>query len=101
MMSKGEMPVGYIVAIVLGVVVIALLGYFIIVNYGPFRGVASEATCRAQLLQYCSFWSADGYDLSKKPFGNKDFYELNKNCDTEFSSKLGRDIKKACQEQLR
>ena len=100
-MSKGEIPISYIIAIVLGVIVLALLGYMIFSTYGPFRGAAAEATCKSQLLQYCSFWSAEGYDESKKPSGGQDCYTLNQGC-KEFSTKFGgNNLKQACQAQLK
>jgi len=50
---KGEIPVAYIVAIILAAIVIGLIGYWLIVNVGIFGGKASEERCRATLMENC------------------------------------------------
>lgn len=50
---KGEIPVAYIVAIILAVIVIGLIGYWLIVNVGIFGGASSEKVCQATLMEKC------------------------------------------------
>jgi len=50
---KGEIPVAYIVAIILAVVVIGLIGYLLIVNVGIFGGKSSERVCQTILMEKC------------------------------------------------
>ncbi|MBI2542832.1 MAG: hypothetical protein HYW24_01475 [Candidatus Aenigmarchaeota archaeon] len=50
---KGGFPVGYIVAIVLGVILIALIGYLLIYSKGKGGDAGTEAECIAKKVQYC------------------------------------------------
>ena len=56
---KGAMPVPYIVALILAVIVIGLLGYWLIVNLGLFGTKSSEELCRAKLMGTCAGKSDD------------------------------------------
>ncbi|MBI4010264.1 MAG: hypothetical protein HY361_03695 [Candidatus Aenigmarchaeota archaeon] len=89
-MSKGEIPVGYIVAIVLGVIVIVLLGYLFFVQSGNFTGTISEQTCIGKLLSYCNFWSVCNYGPECQPGGaGADFFSEKNSKDCEpLKSKL-------------
>lgn len=73
-MSKGALPVPHIIAILLGIIVVALLGYWFYTTGGSFSGIASEAACRGKLLQYCTFWSGCGYQPQCQP-GGAGFYD--------------------------
>jgi len=55
-MPKGEVPIAYIIAIMLGVVAVAFLGYwlFIVQQSGGIEMSADE--CRAKAVEYCSRW---------------------------------------------
>ncbi len=50
-MRKGEVPVGYIVAIVLGIAVIGLIGYWLFINY--LKGSDTPAECLAYKAAAC------------------------------------------------
>jgi len=63
-MQKGAIPVPYIVALILGIVIIALLGYWFFVLGGRLPGQATEGVCREKALVWCSEWSGTGYDAS-------------------------------------
>lgn len=60
-MKKGSVPVPYIIALLLGIAVIAILAYWFFFSGGKFGGAVSEAACRAKLLKYCTEWKAAGY----------------------------------------
>lgn len=99
-MSKGDLPVAHVVAIILGIIVIALLGYLIYTNFTKSTGTISEETCKAKLIQYCTLWSFCNYEPTKKDAkgsiiggcqpNNADFYDKKNNpdCDT-YKAKLG------------
>jgi len=69
---KGAIPVPYIIALILGIVVVGLLAYWFFILGGKIPGQASEAECRIKENQYCTAWSATGY--ATKP-GDLDFSE--------------------------
>lgn len=97
-MSKAELPVSHIVAMVLGVIVLALLGYLVYTNFIAATGAVSEETCRSQFLQYCTFWSITGY--KEKPIGYKSgFYAVKERCD-KYKSTIGEDNDKSCKDAL-
>lgn len=73
-MKKGAIPVHYIIALILGIIVVGLLGYWFFVLGGRIPGQVSETDCRTKQHAYCTEWSANGYDLDNKPDG-KDFSE--------------------------
>ena len=58
---KGQIPVAYIVALILGVAVVALLGYWFFVQGGRFGGTVSLETCNAKKMSYCSQWQVKGF----------------------------------------
>lgn len=59
--------VPYIIAILLGVGVIGLVGYWLFVSGGQFGAGATEQNCRNALLNMCNLWAADGYSADKLP----------------------------------
>ncbi len=52
-MKKG-VAVPYIIAILLGVGVIGLVGYWLFVSGGQFSGSTATTACRSAQLQYCN-----------------------------------------------
>jgi len=78
---KGALPVPYIVAIVIAIVVIAVLVYWFFVLSGQGGGTAIEQFCLAKRFTYCSSWAAVGYDPEKQP-GKKEFAEWAPECGT-------------------
>lgn len=91
-MSKGELPVPHIIAIVLGIVVLALLGYWFFSQGGIFGGATTEATCRSKLLQYCIAWSACNYEDACRPGGSRFYEEKNSKECTPHKKQLSKDI---------
>jgi hypothetical protein len=59
-MPKG-VAVPYIIAIILGIVVIALLGYWLFVLGGHVGGVGTEQTCGAKKIAWCQQWSVNNF----------------------------------------
>jgi hypothetical protein len=59
-MRKG-VAVPYIIALILGIAVVALVGYWFFVIGGGLPGQAGETQCRAKLSMYCNAWSGTGY----------------------------------------
>lgn len=58
-MRKG-VAIPYVIALVLGVGVIALLGIWFVVTGGRFSGAASDTYCQGQQVEYCTKWTATG-----------------------------------------
>ncbi len=63
MMKKG-IAVPYIIALILGIVVVALLGYWFFILGGTFTGRASITECQTKLSTYCAAFAASGYDTA-------------------------------------
>lgn len=59
-MKKG-VAIPYIVAILLGIAVIGLIGFWLFKSTGIFGTKAVEQTCRNNFLKWCQDWFADGY----------------------------------------
>lgn len=61
--EKGAVPIPYIIALVLGVVVIALVSYWLFMSGGEFGKAVERSSCQGKKMTYCSAWKLDG----KKP----------------------------------
>ena len=59
-MGKGDVPVPYIVALVLAIVVIGLVVYWLYFSGGDFYRTISEYSCRSKMSAYCSQWKLSG-----------------------------------------
>jgi len=70
---KGEIPIAYIIALVLGVIVLGLLAWWIFSGGQTWTSVASESVCRSKLSFYCNSWKINTYDTAKRPNGVTDF----------------------------
>ncbi|MFH8086612.1 MAG: hypothetical protein QW609_02210 [Candidatus Aenigmatarchaeota archaeon] len=51
---KGSIPVSHILAIIFGIIILALIGYWLFMYSGLFGENLSVAECRTRLLSYCS-----------------------------------------------
>lgn len=60
-MTKGQMPVPYIIAIVIGIIVIGILLYMFVTKTGVFSGFVLESECKAKLKTYCIKWADAGW----------------------------------------
>lgn len=86
-MTKGALPVPYIVAMIIAIIVIAVLVYWFFILSGQGGDEAIKATCRSKQLLYCSQWAVCGYnsncggDSCRPRKGDScDFYQLNPEC---------------------
>jgi len=62
MMRKG-IAVPYIIAILLGVGVIGLVGYWLFISGGQFGGASSKQQCENKFSLWCSQWGISGYNI--------------------------------------
>ena len=60
-MSKGEVPISYIIALILGIAVVAVLGYWFFVVQGQGGGEINLDQCRTKAFTYCSMYRDNGY----------------------------------------
>ncbi|MCD6402858.1 MAG: hypothetical protein J7K98_00840 [Candidatus Aenigmarchaeota archaeon] len=60
-MSKGQMPIPYLIAIIIGIIVIAVLVYMFVTKTGIFSGFTGEQECKAKAQAYCMEWSLHGW----------------------------------------
>lgn len=80
---KGALPVPYIVALVIAIIVIAVLVYWFVVLRGQGTSAVTLALCQGKLVNYCSQWSRCNYETSCQPSskGNPvSFYEFASEC---------------------
>ncbi|MBI2005163.1 MAG: hypothetical protein HYS80_00160 [Candidatus Aenigmarchaeota archaeon] len=83
--------VPYIIAILLGVGVIGLVGYWLFVSGGQFGGGAASQQCRTDFLQTCQSWAAGGY-LADNPADNGVFKHADDNvCMKQVTGKTDMD----------
>ena len=61
MRKKGAIPIPYIVAGMLGLAVVAVLGYWFFELGGEWGGEASLQDCKSRALAYCTEWQFKGY----------------------------------------
>lgn len=69
-MSKGALPLPYIVAIIFAVIVIAVVGWLFFTGVWEFPPITKKQWCEAQKLKYCYDWQKAG----KEPTGGWDGY---------------------------
>lgn len=74
-MPKGAIPVPYIVALVIAIVVIAVLVYMFFTHSWIFSGTATAAWCQGKKVEYCFKWSqrSADYETDKRPASWKDY----------------------------
>ena len=61
MKTKGAIPISYIVALLLGIAVIGIIGYWFFFLGGEIGGEVTLNTCRSRAYTYCASWQAIGY----------------------------------------
>lgn len=84
-MSKGALPVPYIVAIIIAIIVIALLVVWFFILRGQGGSAATLAFCQGKAITFCTQVAACGYQNSCAPKdkdGNAitDFYVYAPDC---------------------
>ncbi len=60
-MKKGAVPVPYIIALLLGIAVVAVLGYWFFVLGGQIGGEATLQNCKSKATIYCNSWQTNNY----------------------------------------
>jgi hypothetical protein len=63
-MKKGAVPIPYIIAMLLGIAVVAILGYWFFVLGGQWGGEVTLQRCRSKAVSYCTMWQGNGYATS-------------------------------------
>lgn len=61
---KGDVPVAYIIALLLGIAVLALLGYWFYTVYMRGSGKLSQDECNIRFQQNCESWRNLGFPLT-------------------------------------
>lgn len=89
--TKGDLPVPYIVAIMIAIIVILVLIYWFYIEFNGGQNTGTFITCKANLIAYCTQWATCGYqncqptDVNKNPV---DFYTLHTEC-KQFAGQTG------------
>lgn len=68
-MAKKGIAVPYIIALILGIVVVGVIGYWFFTTTGAGSGSAVVQQCNAKKTQYCSEWSRVGFASGREPSG--------------------------------
>ncbi len=66
---KGAIPIPYIIAIIFGIVVIAIIGYWFFTTAGDIGSASQQADCETALFEFCISWIREGE--ANKPFDHK------------------------------
>ena len=74
-MSKG-VAIPYIIAVLLGIAVIGIIGYWFFFLGGSLGGEVSSADCQRKLVTYCSIWLGQGYSGTSPGVGDWDDYAI-------------------------
>ncbi|MFH8086611.1 MAG: hypothetical protein QW609_02205 [Candidatus Aenigmatarchaeota archaeon] len=76
---KGAIPIPYIVAAILAIIVIALIGYWLFVSLGLFGEKLSEDQCNTRIREFCYEWrylsNFNKTDETKIPAGGWENFE--------------------------
>jgi len=74
-MSKG-VAIPYIIAVLLGIAVIGIIGYWFFFLGGSLGGEVSAQDCTRKLVTYCSIWLGQGYGGTSPAVGAWDEYAV-------------------------
>ncbi len=87
---KGAVPIPYIIALVLGIAIIAIIGYWFFIVSGESGGEISLAGCKTKATTYCAMWSQTGYasDNDEPNFSLRWFSEQYPEC-TPYLGQMG------------
>ncbi len=84
-MRKAAMPVPYIIALIIGVIVVAVLAYWFVTSGGKGTSIGTEAECTARKLEYCATQTEDVWTKMTEKCGSDKFAdkkECGKYCST-------------------
>lgn len=92
-MNKGQGGINwYIVGLILGIAVIAVIGYWFFFLSGKGRLQTDIGFCKAKYIEYCLEWSRNNWDPEDRPKGGWNSYA--QECQTFGFSDNDRDCKK-------
>jgi hypothetical protein len=63
MRQKGAVPIPYIIALLLGIAVVAIIGYWFFILGGEWGGETTLQGCRRKATTYCVAWQTAGYGV--------------------------------------
>ena len=71
MRKKGAVPIPYIIALLLGIAVVSILGYWFFVLGGQWGMEVTLQRCNTRAMTYCTTWrtAAYGYDKNEEGSG--------------------------------
>lgn len=69
---KAAMPVPYIIALIIGVIVVALLAYWFISSGGKGIAIGPDAECNARKIEFCTAQTEDAWYKIQEKCGNFD-----------------------------
>jgi hypothetical protein len=82
---RGEIPIPYIIALILGIAVVAIVLYWLLTQSGAFGGVMLEYSCKAKREDYCA-----EFKLRGAAPGGKTFAEFAQECKNfDWASSVG------------
>ncbi len=87
-MKKG-VAVPYIIAILLGVGVIGLIGYWLFASGGQFGEGAATQQCRSDFQIVCTEWAGTGYDGDRPAY--KGVFKSGSDCETALVKDKNKD----------
>jgi len=61
--KKGDVPIPYIIALILGIAIVAVIGYWFFVLSGLWGVQVSLENCQTRAHTYCSGWQLSGYGI--------------------------------------
>lgn len=62
---KAAMPIPYIIALIIGVIVVAVLAYWFISSGGKGTSIGKEAECTARKAEYCASQTNDALEKAR------------------------------------
>lgn len=67
-MRRGAIPIPYIIALIFGIIALAVLGYWLYTQSGKIIGTGGSIECQAKQESYCQQWKILSlFDNSVKP----------------------------------
>jgi hypothetical protein len=88
-MKKGAVPIPYIIALLLGIAVVAILGYWFFVLGGEWGGEMNLQKCTVRAHTYCSSWQLGNYGNSETEVPTPGWYAIVYPKCAAFASELG------------
>lgn len=75
-MRKAAMPIPYIITLIIGVLVVAVLAYWFISSGGKASGIGKEAECTARKGEFCATQSESNWGKLLNVCGDKKFKQI-------------------------